>query len=182
MSGKGAMMAEDQENAGDFVLETERLVLRKLTEADAPFILDLLNEPSFIESIGDKGVRDLADARAYIRLGPIASYVRFGFGLYLTLRKEGDTPIGICGLLKRDTLENADVGFAFRPDYWCRGYGFEAASATVAFGKQQLGLDRIVAITSVNNVGSMRLLEKLGMRCERTLSLAPGEATVQLFA
>lgn len=176
------MTTKDSSAVAGFVLETERLILRKLRETDAPFILGLLNEPSFLEFIGDKGVRDLAGARAYIRNGPVASYAQFGFGLYLTVRKEDGAPIGICGILKRDTLDHPDVGFAFRPAYWRQGYGAEAASASLAFGRQAFGLDRIVAITSVDNVGSMKVLERIGMRLEGPISLAPGEAPVNLFA
>src|ERR1700704_4791358 len=109
------------------ILETDRLLLRKLTADDAEFILDLLNQPSFLQFIGDKGVRTLDDARQYILAGPVASYERFGFGLYLTALKESQVSIGICGLIKRETLEDVDVGFAFLPQFWSKGYAFEAA-------------------------------------------------------
>src|SRR5512133_2195823 len=100
------------------ILETERLILRKLTTDDAPFILDLLNQPSFIQYIGDRGVRTLDYARQYILNGPIASYERHGFVLYLALLKDSETPIGMCGLVKRDALADVDVGFAFLPQFW----------------------------------------------------------------
>src|SRR5580693_8807982 len=116
------------------VLETERLVLRRMTEADAAFILGLLNEPSFLHFIGDRHVHTLDAAREYIVSGPMASYARHGFGLYLTLRKEDDVPIGICGLLKRDTLDDVDIGFALVPAFWSQGYASEAAGAMFAFG------------------------------------------------
>ncbi len=163
------------------VLETERLVLRRVTTDDAPFILELLNEPSFLEFIGDKGVRNLEDARNYILTGPVASYERFGFGLNLVLLKAGDTPIGMCGLLKRDSLPDVDVGYALRPAFWGKGYAFEAASAVLAHGRETFGLRRIVAITSPDNVGSKALLEKLGLRYEETLSLS-GDKDTHLFA
>ena len=163
------------------VLETSRLVLRWVTTDDAPFIFELLNEPSFLQYIGDKGVRSLEDARNYILTGPVASYQRFGFGLYLVLLKESGTPIGMCGLLKRDSLPDVDVGYAYRPAFWSNGYAFEAGSAVLAHGREVFGLRRIVAITSPDNAGSRALLEKLGLHYEGTLSLSPGQDT-HLFA
>jgi len=161
---------------------TSRLTLRRLTEDDAEFIVGLLNEPSFLQFIGDRGVRTLDDARAYIRKGPIASYERFGFGLLLVTRNEDGAPIGMCGLLKRDALEDVDVGFAFRPAYWSQGYAFEAASAVIAHGQTTFGLTRVAAITQPDNVGSIRVLEKLGLRFERMVTM-PGETkAIQLFA
>jgi len=117
------------------VIETNRLTHRKLTLDDAEFILDLLNQPSFIQFIGDRGVRTLEDAREYLSKRLIESYERFGFGLYLTLLKEGQIPIGICGLVKRDSLDDIDIGFAFLPQYWLKGYAFESASAVLTYAK-----------------------------------------------
>jgi len=164
------------------VVETERLALRRLEVGDAEFILGLLNDPSFLRFIGDKGVRTLEDARRYISEGPIASYERFGFGLYLTELRDDGASIGICGLLKRDSLEDVDVGFAFLPPFWSKGYAFEAASAVMAYGRSVLGLRRIVAITSPDNEASIRLLEKLGMRFESMVRLSEDSSEVRLFA
>lgn len=163
------------------VLETDRLILRRLTEADDGFIFGLVNQPSWLEFIGDKGVRSLADARDYIRKGPVDMYERHGFGLYLTQLKHVGTPIGICGLIKRDSLPDADVGFAFLPEYWGRGYAYEAAAAVVAYGNQSLGLKRILAITSLHNESSIRLLEKIGLKFQQLLSLSETDQ-VRLFA
>ena len=154
------------------VLETERLVLRRICLDNAPFILGLLNEPSWLRFIGDKGVRTLEDARDYILKGPVESYRRFGFGLYLTELKGDATPIGICGLLKRDVLEDVDVGFALLPAHWGKGYALEAASAAVAYGRSAFGLKRIVALTAPDNEKSQRVLEKLGLEFERMVRLA----------
>ncbi len=118
------------------VFETDRLVLRRLTVDDSGFILRLLNEPSFLQQIGDRGVRNLADAKQYILSGPIASYERHGFGLFLVELKDGLVPIGICGLLKRDALDDVDVGFAFVPESWSKGYAFESASAVLAYAHE----------------------------------------------
>ncbi len=176
------MTIDDRRTMEGFVLETDRLILRELRETDAPFILGLLNEPSFLAFIGDKGVRDLDGARTYIRTGPLASYAAHGFGLYLTVRREDDEPIGICGILKRDTLDHPDIGFAFRPAFWRQGYCSEAARATLAFGRRDLGLRRIVAVTSVDNVGSRKVLEKIGMRLDGSIRLGDDEEPVHLFA
>lgn len=164
------------------VLETERLVLRRLSTHDAEFILGLLNEPSFLRYIGDRGVRTIEDARAYIAKGPIDSYDRHGFGLFLVSRKEDGAPIGMCGLLRRDALPDVDVGFAFRPAFWGQGYAFESAAAVLSYGREVLGLGRIVAITSPENEGSIRVLTKLGMRFEGMIRLADSEPEVRLFA
>lgn len=164
------------------VFETDRLVLRRLTVDDAPFILRLLNEPSFLQHIGDRGVRNLADAKQYILSGPIASYERHGFGLFLVELKEGHVPIGICGLLKRDALDDVDLGFAFVPESWSKGYAFESTTATLAYAHDARHLKRVVAITSPDNVASINLLVKLGFYFDRMV-LMPGEKTeVKLFA
>ena len=162
------------------VLETPRLVLRHLGRHDAPFILQLLNEAGFLQYIGDKGVRSVADARAYIQKGPLDSYHRHGFGLYLTSLRDG-TPIGICGLVKRDTLPDVDVGFAFLAEYWSKGYASESAGAILEHGRCTLRLGRIVAITSPDNEASMAVLKKIGLRFERRLALAADGPEVNLF-
>ncbi|MDF2039894.1 GNAT family N-acetyltransferase [Cytobacillus oceanisediminis] len=162
------------------VLETDRLILRWLTLDDAAFILELLNEPSWIRFIGDKGVRTLEDAKNYIVTGPMKMYSQLGFGLFMVERKEENTPIGMCGLIKRDTLDNVDIGFAFLSTFQTQGYGFESASATLKYGHEQLGLKRILAITSLDNHASSRLLEKIGMKYEGTITLYAEE--LKLFA
>lgn len=164
------------------IIETERLVLRRLAPGDAPFILELLNEPSFLRFIGDKGVRTLADAREYILQGSMASYERHGFGLYLTALKEGAAPIGMCGLLKRESLADVDIGFAFLPAYWSQGFAVESAAAVKAYGLESLGLKRIVAITQPDNAASIKLLEKIGLTFERMIRLSDGEPEISLYA
>ena len=163
------------------VVESDRLQLRRIELDDAGFLLDLLNQPSFLHFIGDKGVRTLDDARHYILTGPLASYQRLGFGMYLTLLKESQIPIGICGLLKRDCLEDVDIGFAFLPQFWARGYAFESASAVMAYGREALGLGRIVAVTSPDNHGSIHVLEKLGLRFEAMVRLYKDSPEIKLF-
>ena len=138
------------------VLETERLTLQRLSARDAVFIVELLNEPSFLRYIGDKGVRSEADACRYLQTGPMASYERHGFGLYRVERREGGEPIGMCGLLKRDWLGDVDIGFALLPRFRARGYALEAASGVLAHARDALGLTRIVAITSPVSPNSAR--------------------------
>jgi RimJ/RimL family protein N-acetyltransferase len=164
------------------VLETERLVLRRLSCDDGEFILELLNDPSWLRFIGDKGVRTLEDARNYILTGPMDMYARVGFGLYLVERKSYAEPIGICGLIKRDALEDVDIGFAFLPGFRARGYALEAATAVMEHAKSAFGLRRLVAITSPENEASIRLLGKLGLRFERMMTLAGESPEVSLFA
>ena len=164
------------------ILETERLMLRRLAAGDAAFILELLNEPAFLENIGDRGARTLADARRYIAKGPVASYRKFGFGLYLVELKDSGAPIGICGLLKRESLDDVDIGFAFLRKYWSQGYARESAAAVMHYGWTTLRLQRIVAITKPNNHASITLLEKLGLRFEKTVALPDHGGENKLFA
>jgi RimJ/RimL family protein N-acetyltransferase len=170
-------------SAGGRVLETGRLILRRLTVEDAPFMLGLLNEPSWLRFIGDRGVRTLEDARNYIAKGPVDMYERLGFGLFATALKEDESaPIGICGLVKRDGLEDVDIGFAFLPKFWGKGYACEAASAVMAYAKSVVGLERIVAITAVDNESAARLLEKIGLRFEKMVRLSDDGEEIRLFA
>jgi RimJ/RimL family protein N-acetyltransferase len=163
------------------VLETDRLTLRHLSTGDAEFILELLNEPSFIRYIGDKQVRTFDDARAYVLNGPVKSYETYGFGLNLVELKSEGTSIGICGLLKRDTLPDPDIGFAFLPAYWNQGYAFEAAAAVMKHAHASLGVEIVLAITSPDNQASAKLLGKIGLRFDRVVKLAEDAAAVKLF-
>ncbi|HDR7640645.1 alanine acetyltransferase [Bacillus wiedmannii] len=152
------------------VLETERLVLRWFDIKDAPFILELVNDPAWIQFIGDKRIKNLDDAKKYILNGPVDMYNKMGFGLYLVERKEDFTPLGMCGLIKRDSLEDVDIGFAFLEKFRSKGYGFESASAVIDYGVQNLGMKRIVAITTIDNINSEKLLEKVGLQFEEIIS------------
>ncbi|MFZ5494090.1 MAG: GNAT family N-acetyltransferase [Verrucomicrobiota bacterium] len=143
------------------LLETDRLLIRELTPADAAFILELLNEPAFIQYIGDKGVRDLAGAEKYIREGPLASYAKHGFGLWCVMLPD-HTPIGMCGLLKREFLDHPDLGFAFLARHRGQGYAHEAASAVLRHAREHLKLTTLHAITAFKNPDSVKLLGKLG--------------------
>lgn len=164
------------------ILETNRLTLRELSTDDAGFILELLNDPSFLHNIGDRGVRTREDAIQYLLKGPIDSYSRLGFGLWLVELKDSQVPIGMCGLIKRDTLEDVDIGYAFLPPFWSKGYASESASAVMEYGFKTLGLKRLVAITNPDNAGSIRVLEKIGLRFERRIKLIQDGAEVMLFS
>lgn len=164
------------------VAETDRLRVRHFTLEDAPFILRLLNEPTFIQNIVDRGVRTLDQARAYLREGPIASYERHGFGLNCVELRDRLVPIGMCGLIKRDSLDDPDLGYALLPEYFAQGYAFEAASAVMATAGGEFGMKRVVAIVNAENERSIRLLERMGFRYERMIALGGDEPDVKLFA
>ena len=163
------------------ILETDRLRLRELTVEDAAFMFNLVNQPAFLRNIGDRGVRTLDDARHYILDGTVASYRQFGFGSYLVEEKLTAEPVGTCGLLKRETLDDVDIGFAFLPAYWGRGYATEAAVATMALGRSKFGLQRIVGIVSPGNVASAKVLEKIGLRFEKMITLGDDSEAIELY-
>ena len=164
------------------VIETERLNLREVSEADAPFVLELLNDPDFLRNIGDRGVRTLPAARRYITERFVEGYRRDGFGFWLVEPKESGAPAGICGLVKREVLPDVDVGYAFLPPFRSKGYAYESASAVLAYARGALGLRRILAVTYPDNAGSIRVLEKLGLKFEQMVRLSPAEPLIKLFA
>ena len=164
------------------VLTTDRLTLRRLTTDDAPFIFSLVNDPAFLRFIGDKGVRTPDDAVRYIVDGPLTSYEKHGFGLLLVSLKADDAPIGICGVLKRDSLPDPDIGFAFLPAFCALGYANESASAVMRHAEHELALKRVLAITQPDNERSIRLLERLGMKSEQALRLADDAEDILVYA
>lgn len=165
------------------VIETERLSLRELSEADAAFILELLNDPGFIRFIADRGVRTLEGAARYIEERFAESYRQHGFGLWLVEAKDEGVPAGICGLLKRGApVPGVEVGYAFLPRFRSRGYAFEAASAALRHARDVLNVPRLYAVVNPDNAASIRLLEKLGMRFEHKVRLAGEESEINLFS
>lgn len=173
-AGRGAVPTAE-------ALETDRLRIRRLTLGDAPFIVQLLNDAAFVRYIGDKGVRSEADACRYLREGPMASHERFGFGLDRVELKETGEPIGICGLLQRDTLPQPDVGFAFLAEHRGRGLAREAVAAVLERARAAQGIDTVLAITSLDNERSIALLQGLGFRLERRSRLTDGAAEVNVL-
>jgi RimJ/RimL family protein N-acetyltransferase len=164
------------------IVETPRLRLRELKVDDAEFVFTLVNEPSFLSNIGDKGVRNLDDARQFILEGPWTRQEKRGYGQFLVELKESGVPIGICGLLYRDSLDVTDVGFALVPEYWRLGFAYEAADAVLNYGHSTLGIDGIVGLTSKENLASIRVLEKLGMKFERTVKMSDDDPGTVLYS
>ena len=160
------------------ILETERLVLRELNTNDAVFILKLLNTPTWLKFIGDKKVHTIEDAKNYLVKGPIDSYKKNGFGLWLIILKKDNTPIGMCGLINRESLDDIDIGFALLPEHEKLGYGFEVASATMNYARNVLGINKIVAITDPRNIASIKLLNKIGLQFEKTIKVAEHDTTL----
>ncbi len=163
------------------VIETGRLRLRYFRADDAGFIVRLLNEPSFIEFIGDKGVRTVKEASQYLLDGPLDSYERFGYGLNMVELKETGEPIGMCGLVRREKLDNADIGYAFLEQYWSNGYATESANAVLKHARETLGLGRILAIVTPENHSSIKLLEKIGLTFERVIRMSDDDVELKIF-
>jgi ribosomal-protein-alanine N-acetyltransferase len=162
------------------VLDTPRLTLREAGAGDAAFMLELMNEPSYIENIGDRGIREVSDAVRYIEEKYLASYARHGFGLYIVESRDEACPIGICGLVKRDALDCPDLGFAYLRRYWSRGFALEAARETLGHSRRTLGLRCVFGVVSPGNDRSIRLLGRLGFRLARSVRL-PGHAADALL-
>ena len=163
------------------IATTPRLRLRTAVPGDAAFYLALVNDPGFLEHIGDRGIRTPDDAARALLDGPIAMQEQRGHSLYVVERKEDGTPIGMCGLIKREKLDGVDIGYAYLQPYWRQGYAYEAGMAVLAHAPA-LGLRRVLAITSPNNIASNVLLRKLGMRFERFMHLVPEDAGSNLYS
>ena len=163
------------------VLETARLRLREMADDDAPFVLEVLTDPDFVANVGDRGVHELASARRYILEGPGASYVKYGFGLYIVERLADQAPLGMCGLLRRDSHPDVEIGFAFVRRARGQGYALEAARATLGFAQRTLGITRIVALTKPDNHPSIRILEAIGLAFERMVRFTPDGKECRLF-
>ncbi len=163
------------------MLLTDRLTIDPLTLDDAPFILALVNDPDFIANIADRGIRDEVGARRYLEEGPLASYREHGFGLWAMRQRGGGETIGICGLVRRPTLEDVDIGYALLPQARGRGFAREAAQAVLEYASGTLGLTRLVAIVSPPNTASRALLESLDFRHERMVQLTPEDKELCLY-
>jgi RimJ/RimL family protein N-acetyltransferase len=163
------------------ILETERLILREIVEDDAEFVLDLLNQPSFLKYIGDRGVRNVEQSREFIESRYRQSYRSNGYGLYGVELKPLNELIGMCGFVRRDSLPGPDIGFAFLPQHEGKGYGTESAAAIMDYGRDVLGFSRVLAITSQDNDASGRLLEKIGLRLDRLIEMPPDNEVLKLF-
>lgn len=173
-------MALRMSESGRTVLQTERLTLSEAAEADSAFVLELLNSRGFIENIGDRGVRTLEAAGAYLRDRVLASYRDHGFGMWIVVETSSGTAVGLAGLVQREGLEVPDIGYAFLPSTWGRGYAQEAAAAVVAHARERLGLGSLAAITSPGNHASMAVLKKVGFVYRGTIQL-PGIDTESTY-
>lgn len=161
-------------------IQTERLILREFTENDAPFLLELLNTPKWLQFIGDRGVRTVEGAKQYITERFFKSYQTHGFGFYALALKNDGIPIGTSGLIKRDGLDGVDMGFALLPEYEQKGYGFEAGQTVLSLAKNDFNLLYLLAITNQDNHNSQKLLVKLGFEKKDKLIVLPKD-TVELF-
>ncbi len=164
-----------------FEWKTERLILRELDADDAPFMLALLTDADFLRKVGDRGVHTLDQAREYIVAGAMMSYRQHGFGLWAVRLVDDPACIGVCGLIRRDTLDDVDIGYALLPEWRGQGFALEASQACMELGQQRFGLQRIVAITSQDNPASARLLEKIGLRFERLIRFSADADELCLF-
>ncbi len=162
--------------------ETERIILRELTEADASFIQKLVNTPDWLRYIGDRHIHNEADARRYLENGPLSSYREHGYGLWMVWFKATNTPIGICGLIRRILLDAPDIGFAFLPEYTGKGLGYEAAVATLRYADHTLGIKQVLAITMPENAASVNLLLKIGMQFDKMVIMGEDEEPLMLFS
>ena len=163
------------------VLTSERLQIRPFTFDDASFIIELLNDKDFIKHIQDRGVRSLEDARAYLTDGPMASYQRFGFGLCCVVEQSSQASVGMCGILKRETLPVPDIGYAFLPGARGKGYAYEAGAEVVRHARSTLKLERILAVTSKSNIASQKLLEKLGFQFMELAQFEPESEAIPCY-
>ena len=163
------------------ILETERLIISEISIEDAPFFYDLVNDPDWIQFIGDRNVKSIADAENYISTKIIPSYKKNGFGFYLVSIKSKNLPIGMSGLIDRDGLEYIDVGYAFLPEFRSKGYAFEATKAVLTFAKNDLKIDPIIAIANVDNIKSSKLLERLGLRFDKIIQLEDDAVKCRLY-
>ncbi len=166
----------------NYILETKRLLLRQFEIGDAPFIVGLVNTPGWLEFIGDRKIKTNEDAIRYLQNGPMKSYEQNGFGLSLVELKNDQTPIGMCGILKRDSLENPDIGLAFLPEFTGKGYAFEIAQATLNYAKHELKLEIIYAITIASNIKSIQLLKKIGLEFVKTIRESKDNSELQLYS
>lgn len=155
------------------IIETERLILRKIEESDCEFVYSLLNSPGWLKYIGDRGINNLEDAKNYIREKVISLYDRHGYGPYGVRTKLNNSLIGFCGLFRREFLEDPDIGFAFLPEHSGKGYAIESALAVLEYARDILGLKKVVAITLEENERSINVLKKLGMNFKEKI-IYPG--------
>ncbi len=161
--------------------ETERLILKPFEITDAPFLLTLLNSPKWLQYIGDRNVHTEEEAADYINVKMIPQLERLGYGNNLVIDKESNIPIGACGLYERPGLPIVDIGFAFLQEYEGKGYGYEAASRLLKAGKEDFNLKKVCAITTKENVASQKLINKLGLKFIKIISIESDKEDLMYF-
>jgi RimJ/RimL family protein N-acetyltransferase len=164
------------------IAETNRLIISKISLEDAPFFLKLVNTPNWIKYIGDRNLKTIKDAEDYLTNGILKSYKELGFGFYILQNKSDNEPIGICGLVKRDQLDEVDFGFALLPEFEAQGFGFEASTTILKVAKDVFNIKKILAITLPINTNSIKLLEKLGFNYEKRVKPYEDDEELLLFA
>ncbi|MCU0360918.1 MAG: GNAT family N-acetyltransferase [Bacteroidia bacterium] len=174
-------MSKLEKQPQSFRIETERLVLKRLTIKDAKFIFELLNTEGWLNYIGDRGVKSVEAAKNYLKEKVLHGRAINGFGMLLVEGKTTRNAMGICGLVKREGLDAHDIGFAFLPQHSGKGYAFESATAVIKYAKEQLALPKLQAITTTENGKSIHLLEKLGMRYIKSVRLPNDKEELSLF-
>ena len=167
--------------SGEWGLDTGRLILRRITYDDAGLMLAIWNDAAFVKHVGDRGVRSESEAREALEAGAFRLYAEYGYGPYKMIRKDDATAIGICGLFKRDNLDDPDIGFAVLPDYCGQGYAGEAARAVVAHARDDLGLRKLTAIVSPGNSASIGLIEKLGLTFTGMITMPGEDEAIRLY-
>jgi RimJ/RimL family protein N-acetyltransferase len=165
-----------------YILETKRLRLREFLISDSDFIILLLNSPGWLEFIGDRNVQTTEQAIAYIENGPLKSYLENGFGLSLVSLKSNEEAIGMCGLLKRPPLEHPDIGYALLPEHTGKGYATEITHAVMDHARHRLNLTAVCAITTPDNVASIKVMEKIGMKYSRIFQSSGDTRELMLFS
>ncbi len=163
------------------ILQTERLLLRRMTLDDDDFILELLNSPKWIKHIGSRGVDTLEKARDYLESRVLPNYEALGFGFYIIERLDDHVRIGNCGLTHRNGMEHADIGYSLLQEYEGHGYAHEAAKAVLKYGFEVHKLDHIEAIVTRDNQRSLHLLRKLGMHYKKLIELPDDDEKLMLF-
>ncbi|HEY5688762.1 MAG TPA: GNAT family N-acetyltransferase [Yeosuana sp.] len=164
------------------IAETDRLIITELSLEDAPFFLELVNTPNWIKYIGDRNLKTVKEAEEYLLNGTLKSYAEFGFGFYKLHHKKDNKEIGTCGLIKREQLEEVDLGFAFLPEFEGKGFGYEASIAIIRMAKKRFHLKKLLAITLTINGNSIKLLEKLGFIYQKRIKPFDDDQELLLFA
>ena len=170
------------QQSNDWQLETERLFLRRVTLDDTRLMLAVWNDPAFVRNVGDRGVRTTEQAQEALQTGALKLYEDYGYGPYSMVLKSDESQIGICGLFRRENLEDPDIGFAVLPDFCTRGFAGEAARAVVTHARDDLGIRKLTAIVSPGNGPSIGLIEKLGLTFERMITMPGDDEAICLYS